>query len=193
MPFTRPPGTGGPGGGVSVHNQLSGLSADDHPQYLTTERGDARYVESSQYATDQETLSQQISQKQPAGSYATSAEVAALADAVGSALTQADLDAHASAEASFRQIAIDDAVNPLSQAIEEKADSDDPRFTNTYANAVAGQIFLIRKSGGTWPNRPSTRTDIFFEWEGPAPMPSLVTAPAVNGAYNGDRLTTTAS
>ena len=31
------------GGGVTVHAQLSGLSADDHQHYLNIERGDARY------------------------------------------------------------------------------------------------------------------------------------------------------
>ena len=31
------------GTGVTVHNQLTGLDADDHTQYLTTARGDARY------------------------------------------------------------------------------------------------------------------------------------------------------
>lgn len=34
---------GGSGGGVSIHGALSGLSADDHPQYLNNTRGDARY------------------------------------------------------------------------------------------------------------------------------------------------------
>ncbi|MFN8466259.1 MAG: hypothetical protein U0X20_11950 [Caldilineaceae bacterium] len=31
------------GGGVTVHGQLSGLTADDHQHYLNIERGDARY------------------------------------------------------------------------------------------------------------------------------------------------------
>ncbi len=34
---------GGPGGGVSDHGALTGLSDDDHTQYLNTTRGDARY------------------------------------------------------------------------------------------------------------------------------------------------------
>jgi len=34
---------GGPGGGVTDHGALSGLADDDHPQYLTNGRGDARY------------------------------------------------------------------------------------------------------------------------------------------------------
>lgn len=39
-----PPGGGdGGGGGVTDHGALTGLADDDHPQYLTTGRGDARY------------------------------------------------------------------------------------------------------------------------------------------------------
>lgn len=34
---------GGGGGGVSDHGALTGLADDDHPQYLTQARGDARY------------------------------------------------------------------------------------------------------------------------------------------------------
>jgi hypothetical protein len=37
-------------GAISIHGQLLGLSADDHPQYLTTTRGDSRYY--SQAYTD---------------------------------------------------------------------------------------------------------------------------------------------
>jgi len=35
--------SGGGGGGVTDHGSLTGLSDDDHPQYLTNSRGDARY------------------------------------------------------------------------------------------------------------------------------------------------------
>lgn len=35
---------GGGGGGVSDHGGLTGLSDDDHPQYLNTTRGDGRYA-----------------------------------------------------------------------------------------------------------------------------------------------------
>lgn len=36
-------GTAAGVGGVTVHSQLEGLAEDDHPQYLTEARGDARY------------------------------------------------------------------------------------------------------------------------------------------------------
>mgnify|MGYP000909005873 CR=1 FL=1 len=38
---------GGGGGGVTDHGALTGLGDDDHPIYLTTGRGDARYVQGS--------------------------------------------------------------------------------------------------------------------------------------------------
>lgn len=36
-------GTGGGGGGVSDHGALSGLSDDDHPHYLNTDRAQAAH------------------------------------------------------------------------------------------------------------------------------------------------------
>lgn len=36
-------GGGGGGGGVTDHGALTGLADDDHTQYLTAARGDARY------------------------------------------------------------------------------------------------------------------------------------------------------
>jgi hypothetical protein len=42
-----PPGGGG-SGGVTDHSALSGLTADDHPQYHTDSRGDARYIRLTQ-------------------------------------------------------------------------------------------------------------------------------------------------
>lgn len=36
--------TGGAGGGVTSHGALTGLDADDHPQYHNDARGDARYA-----------------------------------------------------------------------------------------------------------------------------------------------------
>lgn len=35
---------GGGGGGTTDHGALSGLDGDDHPQYMTAERGDARWM-----------------------------------------------------------------------------------------------------------------------------------------------------
>lgn len=37
--------TGGGGGGVTDHGQLTGLDDDDHPQYFNQSRGDARYAQ----------------------------------------------------------------------------------------------------------------------------------------------------
>lgn len=48
--WTTPSGGGG-GGGVTVHGGLTGLDADDHLQYLTPARGDARYYQKAQVDT----------------------------------------------------------------------------------------------------------------------------------------------
>lgn len=39
------------GGGVTAHSELTGLDADDHPQYHTDARGDARYYTKSETNT----------------------------------------------------------------------------------------------------------------------------------------------
>lgn len=38
-------GPAGPSSGITIHNQLTGLDADDHPQYYDETRGDGRYVQ----------------------------------------------------------------------------------------------------------------------------------------------------
>ena len=48
--YTLP--SGGGGGGVTDHGALSGLLDDDHPQYLTTGRGDARYYTQAQVTSN---------------------------------------------------------------------------------------------------------------------------------------------
>lgn len=45
------PATVSSGGGVTDHGALTGLSDDDHPQYINTARGDARYYTQSQLDT----------------------------------------------------------------------------------------------------------------------------------------------
>lgn len=50
----------------------------------------------------------------------------------------------------------------------------------------AGSYVKVDKSGGTWPARPTTRTDIVVVWRGADPAPSTVTPPATNGMYSGD-------
>lgn len=60
------------GGGVTDHGALTGLADDDHPQYLNTVRGDARYVQPSAldaYATDAE-LASGLATKEPTGTAA---------------------------------------------------------------------------------------------------------------------------
>ncbi len=47
--------------------------------------------------------------------------------------------------------------------------------TPTYANLPAGSTVTVSKSG-TWPARPTSRTDIVVQWKGPDPSPSIVSS-----------------
>lgn len=38
----------------------------------------------------------------------------------------------------------------------------------------AGSLLVAEKSGGTWPARPTARTDVVVAWKGPDPSPSIV-------------------
>lgn len=61
------------------------------------------------------------------------------------------------------------------------------------ADLPSGTNLVVQKSGGTWPNRPTTRTDISVTWVGPTPDPSIVTSPTLTGMYEGDiRIVTSA-
>ncbi len=46
----------------------------------------------------------------------------------------------------------------------------------TYANAPAGSTFTVLKSGGTWPARPTSRTDVVVQWKGADPSPAIVSS-----------------
>ena len=46
--------------------------------------------------------------------------------------------------------------------------------TPTYANLPAGTTLTVVKSGGTWPARPTSRTDIVVQWKGADPSPAIV-------------------
>lgn len=46
----------------------------------------------------------------------------------------------------------------------------------TYANLPAGTTITVQKSGGTWPARPTSRSDIMVQWKGPDPSPVIVSS-----------------
>lgn len=55
----------------------------------------------------------------------------------------------------------------------------------TYETVPPGSTFTLDRSGGAWPARPTTRTDVIIRWRGTAPAPSLVTS-GTNGMYASD-------
>lgn len=55
----------------------------------------------------------------------------------------------------------------------------------TYETVPPGSTFTIDRSGGAWPARPTTRTDVIIRWRGVAPAPSLVTS-GTAGMYASD-------
>ncbi len=67
---------GGGGGGVTDHGMLTGLGDDDHTQYLTAGRGDARYAALGDGAA---AVSAHLAAGDPHPAYATAAEAAAAA------------------------------------------------------------------------------------------------------------------
>lgn len=69
-------GGGGGGGGVTDHGMLTGLGDDDHTQYLTAGRGDARYAALGDGAA---AVSAHLAAGDPHPAYATAAEAAAAA------------------------------------------------------------------------------------------------------------------
>ena len=40
----------------------------------------------------------------------------------------------------------------------------------------AGSTLTVQKSGGVWPARPTSRSDITVQWKGPDPSPSIVSS-----------------
>lgn len=64
-------------------------------------------------------------------------------------------------------------------------------FVFDYTQLPPGSLAGIIHWSGATPVRPSTRTDIYFDWEGPMPDPPIVTS-GTAGMYEGDRRSRTA-
>jgi hypothetical protein len=45
-----------------------------------------------------------------------------------------------------------------------------------YAFLPAGTTLTVAKSAGTWPARPTSRSDIIVQWKGADPSPSIVSS-----------------
>lgn len=49
----------------------------------------------------------------------------------------------------------------------------DAASVSTLAQAAPGTTFVIKKSGGVWPSRPTARTDLIAIWVGAEPAPTI--------------------
>ncbi len=62
----------------------------------------------------------------------------------------------------------------------------DAKMTKGYADLPAGVTITVnKKADGTWPVRPTTRTDITVHWKGADPSPAIVSS-GTGGMYATD-------
>lgn len=56
-----------------------------------------------------------------------------------------------------------------------------------YDGLPPGVTLTVLKAGAIWPQRPTTRQDLFVRFKGPAPGPAIIAAPYIGtaGAYDG--------
>lgn len=60
-----------------------------------------------------------------------------------------------------------------------------------YSDLPSGtQVTVYKNSDGTWPARPTTRTDLTVVWTGPIPRPPVLPS-GTGGAYNRDKFDAT--
>ena len=57
-----------------------------------------------------------------------------------------------------------------------------------YADIPAGSMITVFKSGGVWPVRPTSRSDIAVRWRGAAPGPTIGGAYAIDGVDDWDEV-----
>lgn len=70
-----------------------------------------------------------------------------------------------------------DVNKPVSTATQTALDAK-AALTHSHALAdlPAGTTITVQKSGGTWPARPTARTDVFVAWKGADPSPAIVSS-----------------
>lgn len=129
------------GAGVSDHGALTGLSDDDHTQYHTDARGDARYYTQSQVDTS-------LSGK------ANTSHTHAAGDITSGTIGAARLGSGTADNTTYLR-GDGTWATPTAGSV-------------TYADVPAGSTFTVYKpTAGSWPGaRPSARTDIYFIFKG---------------------------
>lgn len=145
-------------GGVTDHGQLSGLTNDDHGQYLNASRGDSRYYTKAQ-----------VDDKDATASTATST-------------ADRDRRNHTFTQSITTVEGLTARVLPAGggtgQVLAKTSSTDYAvawanQTAVSYASLPAGTTLTVQKTT-TWPARPTSRTDIIVQWKGADPSPAVV-------------------
>jgi hypothetical protein len=123
--------------GVSVHSELTGLSADDHPQYFNQVRGDARYSQLGHTHAESEVTGLVSDLAGKASSSALTAEASTRASA--DTTLQTNIDAEATARAS--------AITSSSTADRDRANHTGTQTLSTISDAGTAASKNVAASG----------------------------------------------
>jgi hypothetical protein len=122
----------GAGSGVTAHSALTGLSADDHPQYFNQARGDARYSLVGHTHAESEVTGLVSDLAGKASSSALTAEASTRASA--DTTLQSNIDAEASARAA--------AITSASTADRARANHTGTQSADTLTDGTTNKAFL---------------------------------------------------
>lgn len=143
----------GGGGGVTDHGALTGLGDDDHTQYHTDARGDARYAPlvHTHSISNVTGLQSALDGKQPSGSYATSTDLTnglATKQDVGDYATNTALTNGLASKANTVHTHTISNVTGLQAALDAKPN--DTVKANATSGLITSTFTASAGSGGAW-------------------------------------------